>query len=116
METKLTSFSQKNLDVIENFLLYHFAPDEVKNNEQYEAMMKSAHDYISEDHVDGEDSPEARLEKEGYFIEWNGEHYQSVFPSNEAENSELHTTLNDALYYMTQVKKVDKKLIKYSLV
>jgi hypothetical protein len=47
---KLTKFSQRNLQVIENFLLY------AGLEEQYS---QAAIDYISEDHVDGEGAPEA---------------------------------------------------------
>lgn len=46
----LTKFSQRNLLVIKNFLLY------AGLEEQYE---KTAENYIAEDHVDGEDSPQA---------------------------------------------------------
>jgi len=55
METpiNLTKHSQRNLDVIMNFLLYAGLEDE---------YTKTAMDYIMEDHVDGEDSQEALLE------------------------------------------------------
>jgi hypothetical protein len=39
-----------------------------------------------------------------YCIEWNGDCYQSVFPSAEAELSQLHTTVQDALDYFNEVK------------
>ena len=38
---------------------------------------------------------------EGYYIEHNGDCWQSVFPSKEAEQSSNHETLNDAMEYMT---------------
>lgn len=41
---------------------------------------------------------------EGYFVEWNGECYQSVFPSSESELSQLHVTVEDALDYFSDVK------------
>lgn len=37
---------------------------------------------------------------EGYYIEHNGEFWQSVFPSEEAHKSQCHTNINDALAYM----------------
>jgi hypothetical protein len=46
----LTKFSERNLNVIKNFLLYANLEDE---------YTQTAYDYISEDHVDGEDSPQA---------------------------------------------------------
>jgi len=56
METpiNLTKHSQRNLDVIMNFLLYAGLEAE---------YTKTAIDYIMEDHVDGEDSEEALLER-----------------------------------------------------
>tara|TARA_R110000868_G_scaffold38450_2_gene134524 strand:+ start:201 stop:641 length:441 start_codon:yes stop_codon:yes gene_type:complete len=50
----LTKFSQRNLAVIQNFLLYANMEEE---------LGQTAIDYISEDHVDGEDSPQAILER-----------------------------------------------------
>ena len=35
-----------------------------------------------------------------YAIEWNGDCWQSVFPSSEAEKSQLHTTAIEAMQYM----------------
>jgi hypothetical protein len=46
----LTKFSERNLLVIKNFLLYAGLEDD---------YTQTAEDYISEDHVDGEDSPQA---------------------------------------------------------
>ncbi len=37
---------------------------------------------------------------EGYFVEHNGEQWQSVFPSAEAHLSQLHVTVADAIVYM----------------
>jgi hypothetical protein len=37
---------------------------------------------------------------QGYFIEHNGDCWQSVFPAWQAELSQLHTTIEDALSYM----------------
>jgi hypothetical protein len=51
---KLTKFSQRNLNVILNFLLYADIEDK---------YTQAAHNYISEDHVDGEASEEAKLER-----------------------------------------------------
>ena len=50
----LTKFSQRNLALIQNFLLYANMEEE---------LGQTAIDYISEDHVDGEDSPQAILER-----------------------------------------------------
>jgi hypothetical protein len=38
--------------------------------------------------------------EEGYFVEHNGDCWQSVFPSAEASKSQLHMTISDALSYM----------------
>ena len=38
--------------------------------------------------------------EEGYFVEWNGDQWQSVFPSSESNHSSLHTSVDDALFYM----------------
>lgn len=51
-------------------------------------------------------------EEEGYFVEFNGEFYQSVFPTKESEKSQLHYDLVDALNYMTLECEVDLNLIK----
>jgi len=50
--------------------------------------------------------------KQGYFIEWNGDCWQSVFPSWEAEKSALHQTWKDALAYMVHECGVSTKKIK----
>jgi hypothetical protein len=50
---KFTNFSKRNLQVIQNFLLY------AGLEEEYE---QTAINYIAEDHADGEDSEEAILE------------------------------------------------------
>jgi hypothetical protein len=52
--TQLSKHSEHNLRVIQNFLLYANMEDE---------LGEAAIDYILEDHVDGEDSEEAREEK-----------------------------------------------------
>lgn len=38
--------------------------------------------------------------KENYYIEWNGKHWQSVFKTYNSEKSQLHTSLDDAFWYM----------------
>ena len=53
-DIKLTKFSENNLRVIQNFLLH------IQKEEEYS---QSAIDYILEDHVDGEESNEALLER-----------------------------------------------------
>lgn len=37
---------------------------------------------------------------DGYYVEFNGDLYQSVFPAHEAVKSQLHLTTDDALSYM----------------
>lgn len=54
MKKSFTKFSQRNLDVINNFLLYIQQEDE---------FGQDAINYIAEDHVDGESSPQALLER-----------------------------------------------------
>lgn len=54
----LTKFSERNLQVIQNFLLYAGLEDEYN---------QTAIDYIQNDHVDGEDSPQALIEKAKTF-------------------------------------------------
>ena len=41
---------------------------------------------------------------EGYFVEWNGEFWQTVFPAEEAHLTQLHGSIEDALAYFAQVK------------
>lgn len=49
---------------------------------------------------------------EGYFIEFNGEHYQSVFPTKDAESSQLHINLDEAFFYMVEECGVEVSDIK----
>jgi hypothetical protein len=35
-----------------------------------------------------------------YFIQHNGEHWQSIFPAVESDKSQLHTDADDAFAYM----------------
>lgn len=37
---------------------------------------------------------------EGFYVEWDGEYYQSVFPSSMSEFSQLHTSIEDAVTYI----------------
>jgi hypothetical protein len=48
---------------------------------------------------------------QGYFIEWNGDCWQSVFPEHEAHYSQLHESVADALDYMVNEHKVNRELI-----
>ncbi len=41
------------------------------------------------------------MTKETYAIEWNGDHWQSVFPSADSHLSQNHNTIQDAYDYMT---------------
>lgn len=49
---------------------------------------------------------------EGYFVEHNGDTFQSVFPSAEAAKSQLHTTVPDAINYMVEECGIDRNKIK----
>ena len=40
--------------------------------------------------------------EQGYFIEHNGDCWQSVFPSWESEKSSLHVEVKDAIDYMVE--------------
>lgn len=42
-----------------------------------------------------------------YHIEHNGDQWQSVFPSYQADNSQLHDTIEDALTYMVDECQID---------
>ncbi len=42
------------------------------------------------------------MENENYYVEFTGEFYQSVFPKNESDKSQLHTTKQDAIDYIVQ--------------
>lgn len=49
---------------------------------------------------------------QGYFIEHNGECWQSVFPEPEAAKSQLHETIDDARSYMVSECGVPEALIQ----
>ena len=40
--------------------------------------------------------------KEGYFVEWQGDNWQSVFPSHQSDFSQLHVTFKDALVWIQE--------------
>lgn len=42
------------------------------------------------------------IKGEGFFIEHNGDCWQSVFTSEMSEKSQLHDDINDAFRYMTE--------------
>lgn len=52
---------------------------------------------------------------EVYAIEYNGEHFQSVFPCTVSEKSQLHSTMLDAHDYLTKECEVKEKEIKFYL-
>lgn len=52
---------------------------------------------------------------EGYFIEFDGEFYQSVFPENEAHKSSTHSDLPDAVNYMVVECGIEPKLITVNI-
>ena len=42
------------------------------------------------------------MEDQNYYIEFTGDSFQSVFPEDESDKSQLHTALQDAVEYMFQ--------------
>ena len=69
-QVKLTKHSQRNLDVIENFILHithcsNESDEEFTTPQSYtpEELYNLAYEYILEDHVDGEESEEADNER-----------------------------------------------------
>lgn len=61
----LSKHSQRNLNVIENFILHYTHGEQ---HPLYNEMMQSAMDYIEEDHVDGEGSEETTLERAKNYL------------------------------------------------
>jgi hypothetical protein len=65
---KITKYSQKNLGVIENFIL-HLTHASCDGDDMFDEpqtftakdLYRIAKEYISEDHVDGEDNPEDHI-------------------------------------------------------
>lgn len=49
--------------------------------------------------------PELTAKSECFAIEWNGDCWQSVFPTKYAEHSQLHATVQDAAEYIAEVAK-----------
>jgi len=43
------------------------------------------------------------MKDEGYYIEWDGEQWQSVFPSHNIEFSQLHDSIQDAYEYIQKL-------------
>lgn len=52
---------------------------------------------------------------EGFYLEFHGEQWQSVFPEELSEHSQLHTTLDDGLDYMVNECGVDYDSIKVNV-
>ncbi len=48
-----------------------------------------------------------------YCIEFNGDEYQSIFPTDHAEKSQLHSTVHDALEYMIDECGIPKDKISW---
>lgn len=103
MSQKFTKFSENNLRVIQNFLLYI----------QKEAEFgQSAIEYISEDHVNGENSQEALLERaeaselirEDVYLK---DDILETFPHN------IYVSKNQIIYC---VDKTNKHVTLYGLV
>jgi len=44
------------------------------------------------------------MKKQGYYVEHNGDCWQSIFPSREAHLSQNHVTVADAQEYIQEVK------------
>lgn len=52
---------------------------------------------------------------EQHQIFWNGDEWQSVFPSEQSEKSQLHSSVQDAFEYMTmECGVIDDILIVHS--
>ena len=47
---------------------------------------------------------------EVYCVEWNGDYWQSVFPSKESDKSQLHHSIDDAVYYMRRECDVNQPI------
>lgn len=43
------------------------------------------------------------MPEQGFFIEWNGDHWQSVFPERLAHNSQNHDSVQDAVDYFREL-------------
>ena len=102
MSKPFTKFSENNLRVIQNFLLYI----------QKEAEFgQAAIDYIAEDHVDGEDSPQALLERaeaselirEDVFLK---DDVNEILPCN------IYADKDGIIY---SVRKLDKRVVLFKL-
>ncbi len=53
-----------------------------------------------------------REREEVYCVEHNGDCWQSVFPSDQAELSQLHVTVDDAISYMTKERGISIDVIE----
>jgi len=51
---------------------------------------------------------------EGYYVEFNGDEWQSIFPSVESNKSQLHRNIVDAVRYMNE--ECDIPISKINLV
>jgi hypothetical protein len=100
MERPFTKFSENNLRVIQNFLLYIQKEDE---------FGQAAIDYISEDHVDGEDSPQALLER----AELIREDVYMVDDVNEIQPCNIYADKDGIIY---SVRKSDNDVVLFQLI
>ncbi len=88
---ELTKFSEGNLMVLQNFILFltHCEQGDVEASVKLsytaDELYKIAEEYIEEDHVDGENSEEAQLEREQSKEE---ETWFEVFTIDEEEGTE----------------------------
>lgn len=57
------------------------------------ALVSDAFEYVRTHGGEGQ--------QQGYFVEFNGDCWQSVFPEEDADQSALHTSIDEALAYMT---------------
>jgi hypothetical protein len=48
------------------------------------------------------------MKKEQFYVEYNGDYWQSVFPSVISEHSKLHLTIGDACEYIWETTKALK--------
>lgn len=54
------------------------------------------------------------MEFEKYGVEWNGDCWQSVFPTQQSEKSQLHTSIDDAVMYMREECGVTAPIVVYN--
>jgi hypothetical protein len=117
-----------NEDLIEYFTknnVNHEIIDKIKNGKFYLSPEEFAN--LIEEHLGSEKSEEwfnnrkpiyennSNIKEKKYFIEYNGENWQSVFPEIESEKSNVHNNVSDAWNYMTDEVGTNKNEISISI-